>query len=95
MIIKFDWTSSKEQMPAKGDNIVIYKPRYVGDDSMWKGKWTGLDCDYHGESFYMFKACELVFKQTLTFGPQCVVDIPKEEFFWDWISLTFNTPNKN
>ena len=43
MIISFDWTSSKEQMPATGDNIVIYKPRYPGDYTLWKGKWTGQE----------------------------------------------------
>ena len=90
MNLTFDWKYSLEQMPKKNQNIVA-----VYHGSLIKGKFQGEDYiwDYGKDNPVLgLIGCMFLMKQTITFGSQCIFDLPLTGFYWDIPSFEFNLP---
>lgn len=93
MQILFDWKWSLDNMPDPGAQIIVYHPRYY---KLYRGKFEGtkLDTDGFFSDSYCMGACEVLMKQTLTFGSRIALDLPVTGFHWDYISLNYTIPFK-
>ena len=93
MQILFDWQWSLDNMPVTGDQIIVYHPQYY---KLYRGKFEGTKLDATGffSDRYCMGACEVLMKQTLTFGPRIALDLPVTGFHWDYVDLIYTKPVK-
>lgn len=91
MNIKFDWIHTSVDMPEKNQVIfALYR-----DNAVIQGKFKGKDYVWnYGKDNPVLGLIgrQLLFKQTVSFGPQVIYDLPLTGFFWAKPSINFNLP---